>query len=322
LVPFPWPIEDLFVGDVDRNGCDDFGVVVPGGMLVAASLGASFTAVLLPHPGGGLGALGRAAVLRSERGAKTSIAAFAADGRGVALYASAGPAAFAAPVVVQAPPLPEYAAAPAPGPSLGAFAVDVDGDGDDDLLTELPDRAHWLRLVNADVDLRPLRVTFRDLGEVGETGYLKWELAFDLPREGVQRGLTDVELAVFLEDVSLPQPRYRYWGRLIGQVDPATAKARFITYAQVDPIKLLLMLGQNAVHPFPGGGISIGGGAVLSVHFKQPPNPMSGGAKRYQSMILHFFAGTGGHKSAVGALWSVRAEPPKPSNDDDLLPWS
>lgn len=202
------------------------------------------------------------------------------------------------------------------------FTADVDNDGDEDVLSQLPDGAHWIRLVNDEANLRPTGVSFVDSGPVGETGFHKWEATIDLPAAGIARGLTDVELGVFIEDSSLPQPTHKYWGRLLGHADPTTNTARFTVYAQLDQVKLLIMLNQNNVNPFPGGGISIGGDSVLTVHFKQAPNAINGGSQRHQSLILHFEGGPGGHKSAVGAQWSIRAEPPKPSADDELLPWS
>ena len=33
---------------------------------------------------------------------------------------------------------------------------------------------------------------------------------------------TEVELAVFIEDITLPLPKHVYWGRLLGEIDPSS----------------------------------------------------------------------------------------------------
>ncbi len=318
FTPHALPLADLFAGDANRDGLDDWGAVLPQGIALALSRGNGFDWVALwnPAPAAGFAAGG---VLGEGMGLLTAVVAVAADGQSHVLYPALGGAAFG-PAETAVPVQPTAFI----GPGLAGVPLvvaDADGDGDQDAVVQLPDQAHWLRLRNGEADLRPTAVTILDQGPMGESGYTKFEVVAVMPRAGLALGFADVELAVFLEDITQSPPKHVYWTRLVAPVNPTTLQARFTLFSQGETSKLLGMIQQRNVTPFPGG-ISVGGDCVLSIHFKQAAAAAALGTERGASTILHHQAGGEPNKSAVGVKWEVRAEPPKPSADDELMPWS
>ena len=77
--------------------------------------------------------------------------------------------------------------------------------------------------------------------------------------------------------------------------------------------KLQTMIQNRDVFRFPGG-ITAGGQALLSIHFKNGP-------QRFESLLVHH-DDPEGNKSAVGVQWNEIKAPPDAAMDSDLLPWN
>ncbi len=319
-LPYPWPIEDVFAGDTDRDGRDEVGIVLTNGVVLLRATPSGWDAVGLAHPGGALAPFHAATAFGERLGKSATVLAYTADGGGVALFPALGAGSFGRPQVYRAPPDTAYAGiGPARGGAVSLLRGDADGDGDEDVFVQLADRAHWLRLLNREIDRRPVGVQLVDRGKVGETGLHQWEIELTMPFARSPTGATEVELAVFQEDVTLPSPEFVYWGRDVRPIDPSTAMVRFTTFVQTVATKLPQLIARGP-HWMPGG-LTFGGEVMLSAHYKDPANALNGGARRDASAIL-YWSGGGLIKSAIGARWSVHTTPPAPAIDDDVLPWN
>lgn len=310
LIVLPVPVKDVFVGDADRDGRDDFGLVFSTGILLARSEALHFSPVWLAAPAG-VGSLGTARVLGETRGNLTSVTAFPADGQSVVLFPFLGSGMFA-PAEIETPPDPgPYQGSGAQGARV--IVADIDGDEDDDVVMQLADRTHWVSLLGGEFALAPHDLQTVDQGLLGETGYRQYDLVAEIPDEAVQRGLTTVEMAVFLQDITVQPADYIYWGRLLLPVDPNTRTVSFTVFSQTEKAKLHTMIQNRDVFRFPGG-ITAGGQALLSLHCKSGP-------QRFESLLIHH-DDPEGNKSAVGVQWNEIKAPPEPAMDSDLLPWS
>jgi hypothetical protein len=304
-------VRELFVGDADRDGRDDFGMVFDRGILLVLSTANGFQPVPLAAPAG-VAPFHAGAILGDFQGNLTSVVAFPTDGQSFVIYPLLGGASFGASQVVQPAELAGFAGQGSRTPQL--ISADVDGDVDEDVVMQLADRTHWLTLRNGEDKLAPSAVSLFDMGPVGETGYRKYGLSIELPPGALPRGLGTLEVAVFLEDITAQPSSYSYWGRLLLQADPTSGLATTYIYSQTDPNRLRTMIQNNEVFRFPDG-ITAGGDALLSVHLKS-------GAQRYESVLLHHDGKHDPNKSAIGVQWHVQAAPPKADMDTELLPWN
>jgi hypothetical protein len=308
-VPVWNDLQQVFVGDADRDGRDDFGLVFSRGVLLVLATGGAFTPVALPAPGGMSGLFG-AAVLAEARGPLTDVVAFGRDGCSFVTFplldgAPAGAARIASPEGQSS-----FAGNGVLLPAL--VCADVDGDRDEDVIVPLADRAHWLTLRNGDHTLEPDCFALIDRG-LTETGYRRFDMTVRLPDEAQQLGAYEVEVAAYIEDLTQERGEYILWGRLLVPPDPLTNTASFTVYSLIDRSAIQNMIWAN--QRYKGAGLTTGGDALLSIHCKQGP-------RRYQSLLLHHDGGGEGNKSAVGVKWRVREAPPKADMDTQLLPWN
>ena len=310
LLILPMPADDVFVGDADGNEYDDFGLVFSSGILLARAQAKRFDPLWLQAPAG-IGPLGSAAVVGDVKGVLGTIAAFSVDGQSAVLFPSVG-FGFFGPAETLLPPEPgEYQGSGTVG--VPFTIADVDGDDDEDIVMQLADRTHWVAVENTEGRLAPQGVQVVDFGFIGETGYRKYGLIAQVPQEALQEGLTTVELAVFLEDVTAQPPTHIYWGRLLAPANPNTHTVAFTVYSQTEKGKLQTMIMNGDVHRFPGG-ITTGGQSLLSIHFKN-------GTVRHSSLLIHHDPDEA-NKSAIGPKWHSTTAPPEPAMDSDLLPWN
>ena len=165
-----------------------------------------------------VGGLRQATVLGDGRGNLTSVVAFPRSGTCVLVFPHATGSTFGPPEIVT-PPTPNSLPT---GQSTGSCVIrtDIDGDTDQDVVVPLGDQRHWVALRNRELDLTPNRVSVTDHGKADENGFKKYDLVLQVPEEAIQLGLDEVELAVFIDDITIVPSRHAYWGRLIGTVDP------------------------------------------------------------------------------------------------------
>ena len=310
LIVLPMPIEEVFVGDADRDSRDDFGMVFGSGILLARSLPQSWAPVWLQAPAS-VGPLETARVLGEVRGTLTSIVAFPTDGQSVVVFPFQGGGTFSAGEVVTPADPSLYQGSGAVSARL--VIADVDGDDDDDVVMQLADRAHWLTLNGGEYQFAPTQLLTADRGAIGETGYRRYDHVATMSAEAVQRGLLNAEIAVFLQDTTILPREYKYWGRLLVPVDLATRTVSFTIFSQTEKNKLASMIQNQEVFRF-AGGITAGGQALVSIHLKKGP-------QRFESLLVHH-DDPEAQQSAVGVQWNEIKAPPDPAMDSDLLPWN
>jgi len=306
----PAGLRNLTVGDQDGDNRDDFVLVADNGLALIRStaVGLHLTVVTRPQA---VGAFKSALITDADSDGLIDLIGFPADGKALVIYQAAVAGGFLKKPRVEVPSDPSNYQGPG---TLGVqvFGADLDNDGDQDALLQLPSGDSWLSLNHPEKSFAPTRLTVVDQGKVGETGFIKQLLTVQMPTSVTTLGLQDVEAAVFLQD---PQnkTRYLYWGRVTPRIDLKTGTASFSMYFQTNKQKLPAMISQAQPNQFQNG-LTAGGEALLSIHAKLGP-------KRFESLAA-FQKGGGGSKSAKGVQWAVKPAPPKPSLDDELLPWN
>lgn len=307
-VPVPGGLRDLATGDLNRDGRDELALVFDRGVVTLDGASGGFTAYVSPA---GFPALAGAGFLDATSDGRTDLVGFAADGRALVVHPNE-PNGNACPPQVRRPA--EAAAWTGSGPlGRAVLEADVDGDGDRDVVVQMPSGDAWTALCNPSRSLAPEWVVVTTLGPIGETGYVKQRVTVKLPPEALAAGARSIEAAVFLADPFNPG-KWLYWGRLQPSIDLTTHEAGFFVYHQKVAAKVPGMVLGGRPFLFQNG-ITTGGETVLSIHAKIGP-------RRFQSTFLHHDPGGDGGKSAKGVKWTVRAAPPKPSVDQDLLPWN
>ena len=158
-------------------------------------------------------------------------------------------------------------------------------------------------------------IEIRNLGFIGESGFFRHDLVFELPASARADGIRNIEFAIFVEDVF--QQKWIYWTRRIQSVD-AQGRAVFTVYHQMEQprFRQMLLSGGKSF----AGEMTSGGATMFSVHGKETPGPIEQGPVRTEANLIDTPGGDD-HKSAVGAQWRFRATPPKPTADTELLPF-
>jgi len=326
-------IEDIAVGDVDRNGRDDIAVCFSAGIALIESYGLSSQ-----HPTGfeyriymnptSVGALATCCILDIDTQGRTAVFGLPTDGRNYVLHPH-NPALFGL-----VGPWVEPAPAGLSGQGLlgqSLIVTDVDNDHDADLVLQSPTGTEWQTLRNPAISMAPTSITSVDKGPapVGEGSQSRrLDVTVGVPQALIDEGVLFVEMAFFVPDPSsknLSDPDYLYWGRLAPAINTLTKTASFTvfydenvyTWAQrILTYKKHRDLGLSTfadVYPEKEWEtLRAGLGAFLSMHGLDA-------AKRYESSNGDPPPiGTG---STLGGKWVLAAGPPSPKGDVDLLPW-
>lgn len=325
-----YPIRDIQIGDMDRNGLDDIAVVLDQGVVVirhhqnhpSFPSGFEYRAYLNPA---GVGSLHTCRILDASAAGTTLLIGLPRDGRNYVIHAD-NPGAFGL-----TEPWVEPAPASLTGPGVRAVSVivaDVDNDHDPDLVIQHPNSTHWLTLRNPAVTFRPTLLEAVKAGAAppGEGAGEDYTVTVTVPRELVDDGALFVEVGFYVEDPTTNpnDPSYLYWGRLMPAINPFTYEASFTAYhwqdlefdQQVREFKKYRHINSGSSYVYPPGvweTIRTGRRMFLTVHGID-------GSKRYESAPGEppppKKAG-----STLGGKWVLTAKPPSVKGDVELLPW-
>ena len=315
-LPLTLGVNHIDQGDLDHDGRDDVLVVLNDAAVVLLSRpGHALVPRLAWRPAGAAILLG-GAILDADGDGSHDVVAFPLDVRNFVIFGfDRKRDAFLALRVQEPPPgqAAQYGAGSGPT-GVPCCRGDVDGDGDVDMLLQLASGADWITLRNETRKHAPQKVLLTHEGQIGETGYLRERLSFDLPQSVLTDPEREIEVSVSMEDPATPG-RYLAWGRAVLEIKPTQPTCSLLLYYQRDPARIVEV--KNAGPYVRPGGITCAGDVFVSVHAKQ-----KGGPRRFEAAYLHHQLGGEEQKSALGVQWKVQATPPLSAMDQELLPWN
>lgn len=298
--PLPSGLRDLCVGDIDRDGKDELGIVVDAGVIVLSS---TTTPMFLVNPAGS-GPIASARFLDFDRDGTVDTVANLASGDGLVVHQRR--AWGFVPALAHLP-----AVAPAPGNGvlgMALLAFDADRDGDADLAVQMRD-AGWVVLRPRAYSLAPLVVHTVHEGRFGES-YISERLDFAIPPAWVTNGIDTVEVGVYMRHPTNPNRPWVLWAHAVAPMAPNPQMTSVRLLYLVDLSKLPLL---TSAYLYPQG-LAVSGDTLLTVHGKV-------GQRRYESLLVYHEGRGDENKSTLGVQWRVIAAPPLPSADAQLLPF-
>jgi hypothetical protein len=332
--PFTWGIRDISIGSVQGNGKDDIAICLDHGvllMLYSPIAGFVHRALLSPPR---VGPLASARIVDVDGRGRGHVIGFPKDGRTYVFHDNFSVLANMWSPLVH-PAHPHWSSQRFPGLRAGNFdaniiITDVDNDQDVDALVRTPDRTGFMTLRNPFVSLKPVALKVKSLGALPTSELSKGtaqEMTVTVPPLLWHRGFTAIEAAFFVADPdskSLTDPDYIYWGRITVPIRSSQNTASFTTYlweddklwdARVRMYKKQLAMSLNTqliVFPQEVGTIRFSRRGFVSVH------GYNGGARAESEQVV---PDPGKGKSTLGPRWVLKANPPKPKADRQLLPW-
>ncbi len=306
------PIADVDLVDLDGDGADEIVTTLDAGLLVSPGTGYAVPFLhALPRPAG-VGPLTAAAAVDTDGDGHRDLVGIAADGQDLALSPwLPATLSFGNSRWLDAPAGAATSAGTGPVGVCDHLA-DLDSDGDLDLLMQTASADRFLVLRSPESAFSPLSASIQPIAPQAPSGFRRHELTVTVPPELLAAGVTDLEVAIFLDNRRTPTSGdFEYWTRVVVAIDPQT---RSVTV----PIEVMLdLLNEDWIRNTPiesiFGAMTAVGETIVSIHPKS-------GTRRYESVSIQW-DDQGPHGSAVGVQWRIVAAPPLPKADADLLPW-
>lgn len=333
LVNGVWPtgsytIQDIQIGDMDRNGLDDIAVVFDPGIFVirhhqghpSIPPGFEYRVYLNPSQ---VGNLHTCRIIKADVTNTTLLIGLPKDGRNYVIHPD-NPGAYG-----MTQPYVETAPASLTGAGVEGISVivaDVDNDHDSDLVIQAPNGSHWMTLRNPAVTFKPIALDSVDNGAAPGGEGDSHTVTVTVPQALVDDGVLFVEVGFYVEDpTSDPNdPDYLYWGRMMPAINPFTNQASFTAY-HWDDLSFSQQVAEFKLHRHINNGDS----------YVYPPNmweTIRTGRRMY--LTAHGVDGSKRYESApgkppppkkagstLGGKWVLTAKPPSLKGDIELLPW-